>query len=136
MALSKDLRLRAIKDRESGMSAIEVAAKYRVSVPWVNLIMRVKKIEGRTQAKPAGRPAGTQKLAGYEKEVRRAVAEKPDATLEELCEMLPIRVSVPTLHRELIRLKISFKKKTSAPPNRIARTSKNAAKPGTRRSGP
>lgn len=134
MAISKDLRLRVIKDRESGLSSQEVATKYTISVRTVDRLMRIKKLEGRVEAKAAGRPTGTQKLADYEKEVRKAVADHPDATLEVLCQKLPIVVSVPTLHRELARLKISFKKKTSGPPSRIARTSRNAVKPGTRRS--
>ncbi len=51
MAISKDLRLRAIKDRESGMSSRQVAAKYTVTVRWIDRLMRIKRLEGRIECR-------------------------------------------------------------------------------------
>ena len=50
------------------------------------------------------------------------VREQPDATLAELHERLAAPIHLSTLARALIRLRLTVKKKSAAPPSRTAPT--------------
>jgi len=50
------------------------------------------------------------------------VREQPDATLAELHERLAAPVHLSTIARTLLRLALTVKKKSAAPPSRIAPT--------------
>lgn len=65
--------------------------------------------------------------------LRRLVAEKPDATLAELCRQMDIPVAISTMDTWVKKLGLTFKKSRSTPPNRIVRTSRRVAKAGSRR---
>ena len=45
-AYSMDLRERVIKDAEAGLSTKELAARYHVSVPWVNALKQRRRETG------------------------------------------------------------------------------------------
>jgi len=130
---SLDLRERVVNDRDAGLSSKTVAEKYSVSVSWVNGLLRHRRVTGSIAPKKY-KPGPKIKLAPYEKEVRQLVADHPDATLEELHAMLPNKdeVTVVTLHNFLHRLKITWKKRLSMPPNNIAKTLSRNAKSGSR----
>jgi len=52
---SMDLRTRVLADRDAGVATQEVAAKFRVSVSWVN---RIVQGDGRrARSRPANRPS-------------------------------------------------------------------------------
>ena len=59
------------------------------------------------------------KLAGAEAVIRAAVKAQPDATLQELCEVVAketkIKSNSSMMHRELVRLKLPRKKSRSMP---------------------
>jgi hypothetical protein len=50
------------------------------------------------------------------------VSEQPDATLAELRERLAAPLHLSTVARALLRLRLTVKKKSAAPPSRTART--------------
>jgi len=110
---SLDLRERVLRDCDGGMSSEDAARKYSVSIAWVYSLRKRRRETGSIAPKKYQR-GQRPKLEPYEKEVRQLVAEHPDATLEELHAKLPaeVRVTVPTLHNFLKRLKITWKKKT------------------------
>lgn len=55
-------------------------------------------------------------------ELAELVARTPDATLSELKGRLSTPVSVSTIYRTLIRMKLTLKKSRSTPANRAGRT--------------
>jgi transposase len=60
-----------------------------------------------------GIPGRKPKLAAHQAALRALVREKPDATLEELRQSLPVKVSITTLWFALHALKLSFKKSSA-----------------------
>jgi transposase len=117
-AYSMDLRERVLKDCDSGMRSEDVAKKYSVSVSWV-YDFRKKHRETGSIAPKKQRHGQKPKLEPYEKEVRQVVADRPDATLAEYCEMLSkhVSVSTATLCLFLRHLKITRKKKLLSLPS-------------------
>jgi transposase len=131
---SLDLRERVVKDRDAGLSSQEVAKKYSVSTSWINNLLQQRRDTGSIAPKKY-KPGPKIKLAPYEKEVRQLVADHADATLEELHAMLPNKDNVTsvTLHNFLRRLKITWKKRLSTPPNNIEKTLPPSVKNGRSR---
>jgi len=128
-AISKDLRQRVLADCDAGMGTREVATKYRVSESWVRRLKQRRRETGETAPRIprfTRRPA----LAAHLDQLQQLVQERPDATLRELCELLGVPVSVPTMWRALRELKLTFKKKSSGRPNRIVPMSSSDAPPG------
>lgn len=108
-AISLDLRERILVDFQNGMNFAQLAKKYTVSAEWVRLFIRRFEATGEV----APRPKRVKKKPfhiRYEAELRAAVAEQPDLTLELLRTKLGVKVSVATLHASLVALKITFKK--------------------------
>jgi transposase len=115
---SLDLRERILKDCDAGMRSEDVAEKYSVSASWV-YDLRKKRRETGSIAPKKQRHGQKPKLEPYEKEVRQVVADHPDATLAEFCEMLSkhVSVSTTTLCDFLRHLKITRKKRLSSLPS-------------------
>lgn len=120
-AYSMDLRERVLADADAGLGTRAVAEKYRVSSAWVRRLKQRRRETGRVAPRPRGRNRHT-KLGGRADDLRRLVAEQPDATLKELQARLPVRVSLGTLWNALHELKLRFKKKSGGRPSRTART--------------
>lgn len=128
-AISMDLRERVLADCDSGLGTRDVATKYRVSEAWVRRLKQRRRETGEiTPRKP--RVTRRPTLAAHREQLLKLVEERPDATLRELCELLGVPVSVPTMWRALRELKLTFKKKSSARPSRIARMSSSDGPPG------
>lgn len=129
-AYSLDLRQRILEDCDAGTPTKDVAAKYRVSSSWVRRLKQRRRETGEITPR-SSRPKTVKKvLAKHGELLRTLVREDADATLEELRARLPLTVSVPTLWRALRELKLSFKKKSSTRPSKIARTSKRSVATG------
>ena len=62
-------------------------------------------------------------LADHLELLEQLVRNQADATLEELRSRLPVAVSVPTLSRTLLELKLSFPKKFCLRPSKTGRMS-------------
>jgi transposase len=118
-AYSTDLRERAIESVESGECNIPQAAKrYKVSEPSLERwLAQYRKIGSCTPRPHAGGPA--RKLATAEAAIRAAVKAQPDATIQELCELVEketkIKSAPSMMQRELVRLKLPRKKSRSMP---------------------
>ena len=121
---SPDLRERVLKDCDAGMRSEDVANKYSVSASWVYDLRKKRRETGSITPKKQ-RHGSKPKLEPHEQAVRQLVAEHPDATLAEFCEMLSKHVSVSptTLCAFLRHLKITRKKKLSSLPNGIEKMS-------------
>jgi len=117
-AYSEDLRIRIVNAYEQGLgSVIEIANQFQVGKTFVHDLIKRWHITGsvtplprRGGARPKLNQARLQKLEAM-------VQEKNDATLEELSERLEqetgVKVSVPTVHRALLKLDLTRKKNFS-----------------------
>jgi len=111
-AYSVDLRERVLADFQGGMKFAGLGRKYSVSAEWVRQFIRRHQATGEI----AARPPLTKKLPfhrRHEAELRMALADQPDLTLEGLRAQLGLDVSIGTLHQALVNLKISFQKNAS-----------------------
>lgn len=95
------------------MSIRQVAARFMVSKSLVQKLVKQQKNEGHVQPKPRGKPQFSH-LTNSLPEVKALVAEYPDATLAELCELFANRtgnwVSRTAMCRCLQKLKLNRKK--------------------------
>ena len=108
-AYSMDLRIRVMADVDSGLGTNAVAKKYRVSADWVRKLKRFRRETGDFGPRKQ-RVSRATKLDNHLDELQHLVAERPDATLNELRDALGVPVSASTIWRALRRLQITFKK--------------------------
>lgn len=119
-AYSLDLRQKILRASEQGLgSQRAIAAFFGVSLSFVEKLLRRRRTTGDIAPRPhaGGRRPSCDEAALAQ--VRRLVHEQPDATLAELCERLfaqrGLRVSVPTMGRVVLSLKLPRKKRRSTP---------------------
>jgi transposase len=124
-AYSTDLRERVIDSVESGECNIpEAARRYKVSEPSIERWLARHRKAGTCAPLPhAGGPA--RKLATAAAAIRAAVKAQPDATLQELCELVEketkIKSAPSMMQRELVQLRLPRKKSRSMPASEIRR---------------
>ena len=106
---SKDLRTRVLADRDAGMASRDVAAKFRVSLSWVNRLVQRRRESGEIEPRPQT-VFKRHAFAGREDQLRALVAAQPDRTLAELREALRSSASLSSVWRALERLELTVKK--------------------------
>ena len=119
-AYSMDLRVRILKDSQVGLATAVVAAKYSVSPAWVRRLKQ-RAAAGQVGPKPQRRgpvPAAVR----YAEQIRAAVRQAPDATLDEYRRRLNWPMSRSTLANALLVLGLTRKKSRSGPASRTGRT--------------
>jgi transposase len=118
-----DLRERVVAACDRGEGTREqIAQRFCVSVAWVYKLLALRRRTGAIAPKPHG---GGQKpaFAGDTAErLRKAVEDRPDATLEELREATGVACGTSAVFRALKRLGLPRKKSRSGPPSRTARS--------------
>ena len=108
---SPDLRQRVLADCDRGLTTREVATKYSVSESWVRRLKQRRRQTGEVAPRaPATGPPPS--WHAYADRLRAAVAQAPDATLEELRDQLQLTVALSTLWRAVAALGLSVKKKS------------------------
>jgi putative transposase len=128
---SLDLRERAVALVDEGATSLEAAEMLGVSDSWVRKMRLRRAALGHLM--PGSPPGKERKLTeAHEEELCHLVFDQPDATLEELVELVAkrmrLRVSISTMSRRLIELGLTRKKRVSTPPKPSApRSSKNAS---------
>lgn len=116
---SVDLRERVLADYDEGVGPAELARKYRVCERWVYKLVKQRQELG-SIAPLYGKPGPKPKLAPHLEQLRGLVEQRPDATLEELRQQLPVQVCVVTVWNALQKLDITLKK---SPASRGAKAS-------------
>lgn len=119
---SLDLRERAVALLDEGASSLEVAEMLGVGDSWVRK-MRLRR-ERLGHLLPGSPPGKERKLTeAQEEKLCHLVFERPDATLEELVDLvakhMKVDVSISTISRRLIEMGLSRKKRLSTRPKRI-----------------
>lgn len=117
---SMDLRERVLKDVDAGMSTPAVAQKFSVSTAWVRRLKQRRAATGRIGPKPQRR-GSIPAAVTYAEQIREAVRQVPDATLDELRQRLQWPFSRSTLANALIALGLTRKKRRSGRASRIVR---------------
>ena len=116
-AYSIDLREKIVQAYIQGNTSIrKVAIRFAVSKNLVQKLVNQQRIEGTLQPKKRGKPQFSY-LSNAESALRELVAENPDATLVELCELFAAKtgnwVSRSAMCRSLQKLGLNRKKKQS-----------------------
>ena len=106
---SMDLRSRVVAAVDDGGAVVDVAKRFEVSQTFVRTLLQRRRETGHFTVR-SWRPGPRPKLAEHGDELRALVASRPDATLHELREQLPVRVSVSTLWCALRDLGFALKK--------------------------
>ncbi|MCY4190281.1 MAG: IS630 family transposase [Rhodospirillaceae bacterium] len=108
-----ELRERVVAFVEEGNTHRSAAAHFRVSIKFVNDMVKLKRETGSLAPKPQGN-GGWSKLGPYDDWARRRLAERSDLTLEGLARALRdehgLRVAVSLIGYWLHRLGLSHKK--------------------------
>ena len=123
-AYSLDFRGVVINAYESGEGTIaEVAEQFGVGTAFVKKILRWHRA-GESLVPKHGGGAQAKLHADAREELRVAVATRPDATLGELQAVLSsrctVKVSEPTVWRDLQRLELPRKKRAASPANALS----------------
>jgi transposase len=127
-AYSMDLRVRIVQAylAQEGSQA-ELAARFKVSERWLQNLLRQRRATGSIEPLPQG--GGRARSIGLDQEplLLEALAETPDASLDELRERCGVDGSRMGIARALRRLNITRKKSRSAARNnKIPRCTSNA----------
>lgn len=109
-AYSKEFRRDVLRACDAGEGTRDVANRFRVSESWVRRIKQERRETGKTA--PLTTRKRVPKWRAIEDDIRRAVSEKPDLTLDELKVELGTELSRSTLCVALQKLKLTLKKKS------------------------
>jgi transposase len=116
---------------EGAASRRQLARQFRVSVAFIQQMLRRRRLTGRLAA--AAHTGGRRGLLDAEAlaVVARLIREQNDLTLAELCERVAaergVHVSVPTMYRAVRRLRLPYKKSCSTPQSVIPRACRPSA---------
>lgn len=111
-AYSTDLRQRVISLTGKGRAPSQIAQDLDVSERWVFKVLGFYRATGLVEPKRKS-PGRKPKLAAERERISAAVNATPDATLNELREVLDVDVALSTLWRELRQLHLTYKKSPS-----------------------
>ena len=118
---SLDLRQRILADCDKGLTTRAVATKYSVSESWVRRLKQRRRQSGEVAPRVPD-PGPQPSWLAYADRLRAAIAQAPDATLEELRDRLGLAVALSTLWRAVAALGLSVKKKSSGRRSRTGPT--------------
>ena len=106
-----EMRTRILEDCDNGMSERKAAIKWKVGRATISKIKKLRRDTGSIE--PRKGVTGPQpKLLAHRQLLQEIVAKTPDSTLEEIRAQLPVVVSIQTVHVELKKLKLTYKKKS------------------------
>ncbi len=123
--LSIDLRKRILTayDRGDG-TRLQIAERYDVSLGMVKKLLQQRRHTGDIAPRHhrSGRnPTITEK---HKRHLKRLVRDRSDMTLDELRSAIGLECSLTAIHKALIKIGLSYKKRHSTLPSTSARTSK------------
>ena len=108
-AYSMDLRLRVLQDAAAGVPSKDLAARYHVSLAWVNALKQRQRDTGDPSPRKQKRWR-TPILHAQSAQLEALIQEQPDRTLAELKTLLATSASLPTICRAVRKLGYRIKK--------------------------
>lgn len=124
---SQDVRDKVFRAVDRGRTKSEIADMFSVSESWVRRLVQRRREHGET----APRPMGGKRFEKIDRaRLAALVADRPDATLQELRQDLDVACALSAIGAALQKLGLSFKKRQSTPRSRIGRTSPSDARRG------
>ncbi len=121
MAFPMEFRRLVFKAYQACGSSAEVAEEYGCSESWVRRLVQRERETGSLEPRPAAVNRNYKLEEKDLDQLEALVAAQPDMTLRELAEALDNKVSVPTVHRALLRKELVLKKNRFMPPSRTGR---------------
>jgi len=119
------LRERVVAHVEEGHSHRATALHYRVSIKFVNDMIKLKRTVGSLAPKRMGKAPGDSKLSPHADWIAQRFDERGDITLPELSiglfEQFGVEVHPTSVGRFVHRLGLSHKKRHSMPVSKTAR---------------
>jgi transposase len=134
---AQDLRDRVFAAADAGSAVGKIAQTLFVTSSYVSKVLARRRDTGETTARPQCCRVPP-KLEGLLPAIRQQVADKPDATIEELCAWLlsthKVSASITLMWETLARLDLTLKKRPCTPRSRNVRMSPRRARNGGRTS--
>lgn len=121
-AIPVPIRQRIIVLYERGKSTGQIAEGIGYCVAAVRRVRQHLRERGTLRPQTHKRGRKGRFTPERQQRLRDLVAQKPDATLEELIEEMDVDVASSTMHRWLTKLGITLKKSRCTPASRIAPT--------------
>jgi transposase len=122
--LSEDLRGRVIAAVEGGASRRAAAERFGIGVATAIRWMRVFRATGTISAQPKGGDLRSHRIEAFRDAVSRAIEVQKDITLAELVALLRrehgASFAISTVHRHLVRHRITLKKSRARRRARLA----------------
>jgi len=131
--LSLDLRERILASYDHDQGTREqVARRYRVSLGMVKKLLQQRRRIG--DIAPRHRFSGRKPLIvqSHQRAMRTLLEHKPDMTLPELRQATGLSCTLPAIHYVLKKMGLTYKKRRSAPANKIALMSHARAASGAK----
>ena len=119
---AQDLRERVLAAYDRGMKTKTIADLFQVSSAWARRVKQRRRETGEVTPRPMG---GATVIKIDVARLAQLVKRRPDATIRELHARLGIDCSQSAVWLALKRLGLSFKKRRSMRPSRIAPMSPN-----------
>ena len=130
-AIPVEIRKRIIVLYERGKQTGEIAEGIGYCVAAVRRVRQHLRERGTLQPQTHRRGRTGKFTAERQQRLRELVAQKPDATLEELIAQMDVTVASSTMHRWLTRLGLTLKKSRCTPASGSVRTWPSSGRPGT-----
>ena len=131
----QDLRERMMAAVQAGASRRAAAKRFEVGVSTAIGWVRAWFEEGRNTAKPTGGAPRSHRIEAQRDAILGAIEAQPDIRLAELAAMLEreptARFAPSSVHRFLVRHRITLQKRRRMPVNKRARTWHGAGRPGS-----
>ena len=135
-----ELRRRVVAFVEEGNTHRATAAHFRVSIKFVNEMVKLKRTTGSLAPKKQGNGGGHGKLTVVHEWITNRLEKKADITLDELVAELDktheIKVHRVSVWRYIRGLGLSHKKKISEPANKSGQTLRACAISGLQGANP
>ena len=130
-----DLRERVIAAVDGGLSRRSAAERFQVAISTAIRWVRAWRDDGRGAAKLKGGDTRSHRIEAYREAILGAIEANKDITLVELAAWLArehaLCVAPSTVHRFLVRHRITLKKSRRTPASRSARTWRGGGRPGS-----
>ena len=122
-ALSLDLRKRILDSYDDGEGTREeVAQRFRVSLGMVKKLLAQRRRTGEIGARHHHSGRKPKLVGSHHRQMRALLRTKPDLTLEELRVRAGLECALPTIHRALAAMGLTYKKRRCAPASRTGPT--------------